>query len=197
MRVNIGLNTLELARGDITREDTEAIANAANSALAGGGGSASPTGLAGETSPLRGGVDGAIHRAAGPSLMKELREKYPDGCPTGSAVITTGGTLGAKWVLHAVGPRYHGMPEDAELLASAYRSCLALCGERGIRSIAFPSISTGIYGYPLNEAAPIALRTVAGFLKEHENPALVRFVLFDEGTFAAYSAAMRDCGLLA
>jgi O-acetyl-ADP-ribose deacetylase (regulator of RNase III) len=176
MRVNIGSKTLELALGDITREETEAIANAANSSLAGGGG-----------------VDGAIHRAGGPALMKELKEKY-QGCPTGSAVVTGGGNLRSKWVIHAVGPRYRGRPQDAELLASAYRACLALCVEHGIRSIAFPSISTGIYGYPVHEAAPIALKTVAGHLKAQGFPELARFVLFDESTFSAYSAAMRNLG---
>jgi O-acetyl-ADP-ribose deacetylase (regulator of RNase III) len=173
MRLAIASRMLELAMGDITREETEAIANAANSALAGGGG-----------------VDGAIHRAGGPSVMAELRGKY-SGCPTGSAVITGGGNLKAKFILHAVGPRYRGRPEDAELLASAYRSCLALCGEHGIHSVAFPSISTGIYGYPLEEAAPIALRTVADHLRSNSLPELVRFILFDELTFKANVEALR------
>jgi len=177
MKVLIGSNTLELALGDITREETEAIANAANSALAGGGG-----------------VDGAIHRAGGPTLMAELREKYR-GCPTGSAVITGGGNLKAKYVLHAVGPRYRGKQEDAELLASAYRSCLALCEKHGIRSVAFPSISTGIYGYPLEEAAPIAVAAVAGHLASNPFPELARFVLFDGTTLAAYEKAMKDTRL--
>jgi len=176
MRVNIGSKTLELAIGDITREATEAIANAANSALAGGGG-----------------VDGAIHRAGGPEIMRELKQKYR-GCPTGSAVMTGGGNLAAKWVLHAVGPRYRGRPEDADLLASAYHSCLVLCVEHGIGSIAFPSISTGIYGYPVHEAALIALKTVVEHLTANPFPVLVRFVLFDESSFAAYSAAMREGG---
>ena len=174
MRVNIGSKTLELALGDITRETTEAIANAANSSLAGGGG-----------------VDGAIHRAGGPEIMRELSQKYR-GCPTGSAVLTGAGILQAKWVIHAVGPRYRARPLDIELLASAYRSCLALCMEHGIRSISFPSISTGIYGYPVHAAALIALKTVAGHLKTSACPELARFVLFDEPTFAAYSAALRE-----
>ena len=173
IREVIGGRALELVLGDITREETGAIANAANSALAGGGG-----------------VDGAIHRAGGPALMRELGEKYR-GCPTGSAVITGGGNLKAKWVLHAVGPRYRGRPEDAELLASAYRACLELCVKHGIRSVAFPSISTGIYGYPLSEAAPIAVGTVASHLGSRPLPELARFVLFDAATYEAYAAALR------
>lgn len=171
-RIEIAGRTLELALGDITKETTEAIANAANSSLAGGGG-----------------VDGAIHRAGGPAIMAELKERYR-GCPTGSAVITTGGVLAAKWVLHAVGPRYRGVPQDAVLLAGAYRACLALCVEHGIRSVAFPSISTGIYGYPLAEAAPIALGAVADHLAKAAIPELARFVLYDEATFAAYERAL-------
>ena len=175
-RVTIAGRTLELVRGDITQESTEAVANAANSALVGGGG-----------------VDGAIHRAGGPAIMAELKEKYA-GCPTGSAVITRGGLLAARWVLHAVGPRYRGRADDPVLLAGAYRACLALCESHGIRSVAFPSISTGIYGYPLDEAAPIALRTVADHLEAKPLPEHVRFVLFDETTFAAYSRALVALG---
>lgn len=171
-RVRLGSSTLELVQGDITQQDTEAIANAANSRLAGGGG-----------------VDGAIHRASGPAIMQELKAKYT-GCPTGSAVITSGGKLQAKYVIHAVGPVYSGQPKDAELLASAYRSSLELCATHGIRSIAFPSISTGVYGYPIDEAAPIALRTVIESLQRHPEIALVRFVLFDQKTFDTYQAAL-------
>src|SRR5512135_308909 len=129
MKVNIHQSTLEIVQGDITLQDTVAIGNAANSALAGGGG-----------------VDGAIHRAGGPTLMSELKGKYR-GCPTGSAVITGGGNLRAKYVIHAVGPRYSGSLKDKDLLSSAYRKSLELCTENRIDSIAFPSISTGIYGY--------------------------------------------------
>ncbi len=100
--------------------------------------------------------------------------------------------MGAKYVLHAVGPRYRGRPEDAELLASAYRSCLELCGKHGIHSVAFPSISTGIYGYPLDEAAPIAISAVASHMREKPLPELTRFVLFDEATFAAYAEVLRS-----
>jgi len=172
MRVKIGSKVLELALGDITRENTEAIANAANSGLAGGGG-----------------VDGAIHRAGGPALMEELRKRY-SGCPTGSAVITGGGQLQAKWVLHAVGPRFRGRPEDPELLASVYRSCLDLCIGYEIRSVSFPSISTGVYGYPVNEAAPVALTVVADHLNAKSIPELARFVLFDEVTYEVYARVL-------
>ncbi len=121
--------------------------------------------------------------------MQELSQKY-QGCPTGSAVLTGGGRLKARYVLHAVGPRYRGHPEDAKLLASAYAACLSLCAQHGIRSIAFPSISTGIYGYPLEEAAPIALGTVMDRVHAGVLPEVVRFVLFDDATFAAYKRAL-------
>ena len=173
MKISIGARTLELKQGDITKEDTDAIANAANSSLAGGGG-----------------VDGAIHRAGGPAIMKELNEKY-QGCQTGSAVLTGGGKLKARYVLHAVGPRYRGHPEDAKLLASAYETCLNLCAQHGLRSIAFPSISTGIYGYPLDEAAPIALGTVMAHMKTNALPELARFVLFNDATLAAYHRVLQ------
>lgn len=171
--VKIGDCLLELAQGDITAEETEAIGNAANSRLAGGGG-----------------VDGAIHRAGGPEIMKELKAKYPKGCPTGQAVVTGGGRLKARYVIHAVGPVYSSNEKSAPLLASAYRESLRICVEQGIRSVAFPSISTGVYGYPLEEAAPIALGTVREFLKGHPVIRKVRFVLFDSKTFAAYQKAL-------
>jgi len=174
MRISIHQSTLEIAQGDITQQDTEAIGNAANSALAGGGG-----------------VDGAIHRAGGPSIMSELRTKYK-GCPTGSAVITGGGNLKAKYVIHAVGPRYSGSPRDPELLASAYRKSLELCTQNKITSIAFPSISTGIYGYPVEEASRIALKTVMDNLKDHPEIKLVRFVLFDTRTFNVYKKSLKE-----
>ncbi len=170
---SLGTGRLELVQGDITQQDTEAIVNAANRHLAGGGG-----------------VDGAIHRAGGPAIMQELRATYPQGCPTGSAVVTGGGRLKAKYVLHAVGPVYRGVPEDAGLLADAYQACLALCTQLGIRSAAFPSISTGVYGYPVEGAAPIALRTVADYLRAHPDLALARFVLFDAKTLAVYQRAL-------
>jgi O-acetyl-ADP-ribose deacetylase (regulator of RNase III) len=174
MKATVHQSTLEIVQGDITQQDTEAIGNAANSALAGGGG-----------------VDGAIHRAGGSTLMSELRAKY-NGCPTGSAVITGGGNLKAKYVIHAVGPRYSGSPKDPELLSSAYRSSLALCTQNKISSIAFPSISTGIYGYPVEEASRIALKTVVDYLKDHPEVKLVRFVLFDSKTFEVYKDSLKE-----
>ncbi len=173
-KINVGKSTLEVVQGDITLQDTEAIGNAANSALAGGGG-----------------VDGAIHRAGGPSLIAELKAKYK-GCPTGSAVITGGGNLKAKYVIHAVGPRYSGSPKDAGLLAGAYRESLELCSQHNISSVAFPSISTGVYGYPVEEASRIALSTVIDYLEKRQDIKLVRFVLFDSRTYQAYAAALKQ-----
>ena len=174
MKVTVNQSILEIVQGDITEQDTEAIGNAANSALAGGGG-----------------VDGAIHRAGGPAVMAELRARYR-GCPTGSAVITKGGNLKAGYIIHAVGPRYSGSLKDPGLLAGAYRKSLELCTENKIPSIAFPSISTGIYGYPVGEAAPIALETVRDYLKTHPEIKLVRFVLFDPATYRAYEDALKN-----
>ena len=174
MKATIHQSTLEVVQGDITQQETEAIGNAANSALAGGGG-----------------VDGAIHRAGGPSIMSELKAKYK-GCPTGSAVITGGGNLKAKYVIHAVGPRYSGSPKDPELLSSAYRKSLELCTQNKISSIAFPSISTGIYGYPVEEASRIALKTAMDYLKDHPEIKLVRFVLFDSRTLSVYEEALKE-----
>lgn len=164
--------TLELVQGDITQQSVDAIANAANSGLRGGGG-----------------VDGAIHRAGGPTIMDECRKI--GGCPTGSAVATGAGNLDAKFVFHAVGPIWHGGNSgEAEKLAGAYATCMQLAEEKGISSIAFPSISTGVYGYPVDAAAAIALKTVANSLKNSKSVKLVRFVLFDSGTFAAYGKAL-------
>ena len=165
--------TLVLLRGNIVEVQADAIVNAANSALAGGGG-----------------VDGAIHRAGGPSIMQECN-KY-DGCPTGSAVATTAGRLKAQYVFHAVGPIYHGRDEDARLLASAYQTCLQLAEERLLKSIAFPSISTGVYGYPIDKAAPIALKTVIEHIQQPTSLQQVMFVLFDGGTYNAYKNALRQ-----
>jgi O-acetyl-ADP-ribose deacetylase len=178
IKVTIYQSILELAQGDITKEETEAIGNAANAALAGGGG-----------------VDGAIHRAGGPSIMAELKARYR-GCPTGSAVITAGGNLKAKYVVHAVGPRYSGTAKDSELLASAYQKSLELCSQNKVSSIAFPSISTGIYGYPVEEASLIALKTVKDYLKDHSEIKLVRFVLFDPTTYLAYEKALKELAAL-
>ncbi|RLA77918.1 MAG: O-acetyl-ADP-ribose deacetylase [Deltaproteobacteria bacterium] len=176
MRVRIDGSTLELVQGDITQQETEAIVNAANPSLLGGGG-----------------VDGAIHRAAGPELLEECRKL--GGCETGDAKITKGYRLKAKYVIHAVGPIYRKEGNRAPgLLASAYRRSLEVALENGIRSVAFPSISTGAYGYPLEEAAPIALKTVIEFLKAHPEIELVRFVLYDPRTYAAYEKALRGLG---
>ena len=173
MKTTIHQSTLEVVQGDITQQEIEAIGNAANAALAGGGG-----------------VDGAIHRAGGPAIMAELKAKYK-GCPTGSAVITGGGNLKARYVIHAVGPRYSGSPKDAELLSGAYRKSLELCTQNKISSIAFPSISTGIYGYPVEEASQVAIKTVKGYLKDHPEIKLVRFVLFDSNTYRVYEQTLK------
>ncbi len=176
MLVKFGDCELELVQGDITKVEADAIVNAANSRLAGGGG-----------------VDGAIHRAAGPSLMKETREKYPDGCPTGSAVATGAGKLKAKYVFHAVGPVWRGGQRDErELLQSAYRKCLELAVEHDCQSVAFPAISTGAYGYPVDQAAEAALTVVRDFLLEHGKPRKVVFVLFDEGTYGAFARVLES-----
>jgi O-acetyl-ADP-ribose deacetylase len=157
---------------DITKETTEAIVNAANSSLLGGGG-----------------VDGAIHRAGGPSILQECRRIVAKigTLPPGKAVITTGGRMPAKYVVHTVGPIYRGgRQHEAETLASCYRECIEVADDHGIRSMAFPSISTGAYGYPVREAAEIAVRTVAGALPSCVHLELVRFVLFDLATCEAY-----------
>lgn len=174
MKVTVHKSTVEIVQGDITQQDITAIGNAANASLAGGGG-----------------VDGAIHRAGGPTIMAELKAKYK-GCPTGSAVITGGGKLKAKYVIHAVGPRYSGTARDEELLSGAYQRSLQLCSENKIDSVAFPSISTGIYGYPVEEASRVALKTVVAYLKNHPEIRLVRFVLFDSKTFEVYREALQE-----
>lgn len=172
MRASFGKGTLELIRGDITRERVDAIVNAANSRLAGGGG-----------------VDGAIHRAGGPAIMKECAEI--GGCPTGSTVMTGAGTLHAKAVLHTVGPIWRGGGGGEEkLLASCYATALELCEKHGFDSVAFPSVSTGVYGYPVDRAAPVALGAIAAHMRRHEKPRLIRMVLFDETTLAAYENAL-------
>src|SRR5690242_6214446 len=160
-------------QGDITTLDVDAIVNAANETLLGGGG-----------------VDGAIHRAAGPELLAECRTL--GGCPTGEARITRGYRLKARYVIHTVGPVYHGQARDAELLASAYRSSLHLAAENGLKTIAFPAISTGVYGYPLAEAARIALQTVAQYLERQGGIDLVRFVLWDAAALKAHERAARE-----
>ncbi|MBN1253894.1 MAG: O-acetyl-ADP-ribose deacetylase [Deltaproteobacteria bacterium] len=173
MQIKVNNATLELVQGDITQQGTDAIVNAANPTLLGGGG-----------------VDGAIHRGAGPDLLAECRTL--GGCETGDAKISNGYNLKAKHVIHTVGPVYRRDGKQApELLASAYRRSLEVASENGLKSVAFPSISTGAYGYPLTEAAPIALKTVADFFKAHPDIELVRFVLFDGKTLAAYEEALK------
>ena len=172
--VTIGNAILELVEGDITRQGTDAIVNAANSSLLGGGG-----------------VDGAIHRAGGPQILEECRKI--GGCPTGEARITAGGRLPARWVIHTVGPVYRdGRHGEPDLLASAYRNSLKLASTRGLKTIAFPSISTGAYGYPLAEAARIALKTALECLATHPDITLVCFVLFGETAFRAYQTALAE-----
>ena len=167
---------LELSPGDITLEEVDAIVNAANSRLAGGGG-----------------VDGAIHSAGGPEIARQCYELM---CrlkvlPVGKAVITGGGRLKAKYVIHAVGPIWRGGAEgEADALASAYRNSLSVAHENKLKSVAFPSISTGAYGYPLEKAAPVALGAVCAFIKQHSGFELVRFKLFGDDALRTYSAAL-------
>jgi O-acetyl-ADP-ribose deacetylase (regulator of RNase III) len=176
MKAIIGGAAIELHQGDITLQEVDAIVNAANSSLAGGGG-----------------VDGAIHRRGGPAIMAETDAKYPDGCPTGSAVISTGGNLKVRYVIHAVGPVWGGGKRgESELLAGAYHRSLELAKENNCRSIALPALSTGAYRYPMDQAARVALRTAIAFLKEHGRPELVRFVLFDGGAYGAFAGALDE-----
>ena len=175
MQVTINKSRLELVEGDITKQDTEAIVNAANPTLLGGGG-----------------VDGAIHRAAGPELLEECRTL--GGCQTGDAKITKGYRLKAKRVIHTVGPVYfrEGPERAAELLASAYRRSLEAASENNVRSVSFPSISTGAYGYPMEEAAPIALQTAINYLESHTDIEVVRFVLFGHRAYEVYEKALKE-----
>ncbi len=178
MQVRINKSVLEIVQGDITQQATDAVVNAANSSLMGGGG-----------------VDGAIHRAGGPAILEECKQivKKIGRLPTGEAVITTAGRMPAKYVIHTVGPVYRGGKSgEPEKLANAYRNSLKLAAEKGLKSVSFPSISTGAYGYPVDEAARIALSTVMDFLRENDQIELVRFVLFDDRTFAAYQKALNQ-----
>jgi O-acetyl-ADP-ribose deacetylase (regulator of RNase III) len=162
------VSRIEIIRGDITKLKVDAIVNAANRSLLGGGG-----------------VDGAIHRAAGPQLLEEC--KTLNGCNTGSAKITKGYNLPAKFVIHAVGPVWHGgNRNEDELLASAYRTSLELATENKIAEIAFPSISTGVYGFPFERACKIALNVTANYLAENDYPELVKMVAFSESDFIKY-----------
>ena len=174
VQAKVGSTTLELVEGDITRQQVDAIVNAANDRLAGGGG-----------------VDGAIHAAGGPDIMAECREI--GGCPTGQAVVTTAGRLAAKKVIHTVGPIYRdGAHGEAEQLASAYRSSLRLADEHGLETVAVPSLSTGAYGYPMEQAARVALRTALDFLGTRPRVKLIRFVLFGAEAFDAYRRVLAE-----
>lgn len=171
-RIHVNQSILELVVGDITKEDVDAIVNAANSSLLGGGG-----------------VDGAIHAAAGPELLAETRTLR--GCKTGDAKITKGYNLKARHVIHAVGPVYRANNSQvAHLLYCAYHRSLEVAVENGVQTIAFPAISTGVYGYPIEEAAPIALKTVCDFLLIHPSIQLARFVLFSETIYRVFASAL-------
>ena len=176
MQVKIDGRTLELKHGDITDEAVDAIVNAANSRLAGGGG-----------------VDGAIHRRGGPEIMRETNLRYPRGCPTGSAVITSAGVLTARYVIHAVGPVWSGGHQnEPALLAGAYSSALALASQHACRSVALPALSCGAYGYPIDQACRIALRTTSDFLRRDPRVDEIRFVLFGAGIYGAFACALEE-----
>ena len=167
-------NRIAVTIGDITEQRVDAIVNAANTSLLGGGG-----------------VDGAIHRAAGPGLLEECRKL--GGCPTGQAKMTSGHNLPARWVIHTVGPVWRGGGQDeASLLAQCYRNCLDLARQSGVKSVAFPSISTGAYGYPLDKACRIALGEALGYLETNSTPERILFVCFDAGVSEAYTAALAE-----
>ena len=173
MEIKINKGILSLIEGDITEQETEVIVNAANKSLLGGGG-----------------VDGAIHRTGGPVILEEC--KKIGGCDTGEAVITSGGNLKANYVIHTVGPVYRDGHREPELLENAYKNSLKLASAKGIRSIAFPSISTGVYRYPLKEAAEIALSTAIAYLKENVDIDIIRFVLFGQTALQAYEKVLKD-----
>jgi O-acetyl-ADP-ribose deacetylase (regulator of RNase III) len=178
-QVTINGAALSIMQGDITQQTTDAIVNAANSGLMGGGG-----------------VDDAIHRAGGPAILEECKQivARQGRLPTGKAVMTTGGNLAARHVIHTVGPVWHGGDKgEAELLSSAYRESLKLAAENELTSVSFPSISTGVYGYPVEQAAGVALRAVITFLREKKTSVReVVFVLFDPRTYEAYAAALEQ-----
>lgn len=173
MKIIINNATLSLVEGDITKQDTDAIVNAANKSLRGGGG-----------------VDGAIHRAGGSIILDECIQI--GGCETGEAVITSGGNLNAGYVIHTVGPVYRdGLHGEAALLANAYKNCLKLTSSKSLKSIAFPSISTGAYRYPLEQAAEIALKTAISYLNENSDIELIRFVLFGQKALEVYEKVLK------
>jgi O-acetyl-ADP-ribose deacetylase (regulator of RNase III) len=174
MKVRIKSGVISLVEGDITKQDTEAIVNAANRGLRGGGG-----------------VDGAIHRAGGARILEECIKI--GGCETGEAVITSGGNLKAGSVIHTVGPVYRdGLHNEPKLLENAYKNSLRLASSKGIKSIAFPSISTGAYGYPLEDAAQIATGTAITYLKENDDIKSIRFVLFGHKALEVYEKVLRS-----
>jgi O-acetyl-ADP-ribose deacetylase (regulator of RNase III) len=178
--IQLGICQLQLLKGDITNIAVDAIVNAANSSLAGGGG-----------------VDGAIHRAGGPDIMRELTEvaeRIGGRCETGHAVVTGAGRLPAKYVFHAVGPRYRdGKHGEADLLRSCYETCLSLAAERDVKTISFPSISTGIYGYPIQDAARIAIETVIRWLRQHTDPIrIVKLIQFSDHDHRIYREAVQE-----
>lgn len=178
--ITIGKTRLVLKRGDITLEHTDAIVNAANSSLMGGGG-----------------VDGAIHRAGGPEILRECRKirEQRGELPTGEAVITAGGTLKAHYVIHTVGPVWHGGTNDEDqLLSNAYRNSLLLAVGHKVTSIAFPSISTGVYGFPIQRAARIAVRAVGEFVKDHSSIREVRFIMFSDNDYEVYASYFDQSG---
>ena len=180
MKVKIGKSVLTLVTGDITHQETDAIVNAANSSLMGGGG-----------------VDGAIHRAGGPEILEECKTirktTLPDGLPTGKAVITTAGKLKAKYVIHTVGPVWKGGDNgEPELLVDAYINSLLLALENRIKTISFPSISTGAYGYPIEKASKIALGSVVGFLEKNTGIDEVRFVLHNSHDLNVYEHTLEE-----
>ena len=166
-----------LLEGDITEQQVDAVVNAANSTLLGGGG-----------------VDGAIHRLGGPMILEECKQvratDWPDGLPTGRAVATTGGRLPARWVIHTVGPVYAEVDDAAGLLASCHTESLRIADELGAATVAFPAISTGVYGYPLAEAAPVAIAAVREAMARHPEVGEARFWLFDETALRAFDAAL-------
>ncbi len=170
------LDRIEVVQGDITQIKVDAIVNAANSSLLGGGG-----------------VDGAIHKAAGPELLAECRTL--GGCPTGEARLTKGYNLPAKYVIHTVGPVYSGSSQDAELLSKCYRNSLTLAVGHEVKSIAFPAISCGVYGYPIEEACKIAVDTACRFLKETNAMERVVFALFSSGDRKTYSNYLKNLHL--
>jgi O-acetyl-ADP-ribose deacetylase (regulator of RNase III) len=173
MKTKINKTTIEILQGDITKEKVDAIVNAANNQLSPGGG-----------------VSGAIHRAAGPELWKEA--KTLGGCKTGEAKITKGYNLPVKYVIHTVGPVYSGSEEDPELLSSCYRESLNLAVKNNLKSVSFPAISTGIFGYPAEPAARVALGTIVDFVKNNSGLELVRMVLFDKKSFEIHVKVLQE-----